>query len=125
MNRKRRGFLYRSRRGVIFGVCRGIAERFDISLFWVRALVVFAALVSTFWPVVLFYLLAAILMKPEPVIPLSTEADVEFYDSYTTSRSMALHRLKRLFDRLDRRVRRMEDFVTSAEYTWDKKYNQM
>ena len=32
----RRAGPYRSRRGVILGVCRGIAEHADVSLFWVR-----------------------------------------------------------------------------------------
>jgi phage shock protein C len=30
------GGLYRSRNGAILGVCRGIAEHFDLSVFWVR-----------------------------------------------------------------------------------------
>ena len=28
--------LYRSRNGVILGVCRGIADYFDLSAFWIR-----------------------------------------------------------------------------------------
>ena len=32
----RRG-LYRSRNGVLLGVCRGIADYFDFSVFWIRA----------------------------------------------------------------------------------------
>ncbi|HHP7233096.1 MAG TPA: PspC domain-containing protein, partial [Desulfobacterales bacterium] len=28
--------LYRSRNGVILGVCRGIADHFDFSVFWIR-----------------------------------------------------------------------------------------
>ncbi|HQE75776.1 MAG TPA: PspC domain-containing protein, partial [Candidatus Hydrogenedentes bacterium] len=31
--------LYRSRHGFLFGVCRGLAEYFDLSLFWLRAIV--------------------------------------------------------------------------------------
>ncbi|MFW5791607.1 MAG: cation:proton antiporter, partial [Desulfohalobiaceae bacterium] len=39
--------LYRSRRGIFLGVCRGIAEHFGFSVFWFRALVVIAVLVTT------------------------------------------------------------------------------
>ena len=35
----RRG-LYRSRRGIICGVCRGVAEYLDFSVFWTRAVTV-------------------------------------------------------------------------------------
>ena len=63
--RERRGF-YRSRDGAIFGVCRGIADYFDFSLFWTRMLTVILLIISGFWPVILLYLVAALLMKPEP-----------------------------------------------------------
>jgi len=58
--------LYRSRRGLIFGVCRGLAERFDISVFWFRVLTVIAFIITGIWPVGVLYILAALLMKPEP-----------------------------------------------------------
>ena len=54
-------------------------------------------------------------MKPEPVVPFQSEADEEFYNSLTTSRSMALHRLKRTYDNLDRRIQRIEGIVTARE----------
>ncbi|MBP1742726.1 MAG: pspC [Deltaproteobacteria bacterium] len=34
------GGLYRSRKGAILGVCRGIAEYFDFSVFWTRAIAI-------------------------------------------------------------------------------------
>ena len=30
--------LYRSRRGVIFGVCRGLADYFDFNVVWIRVI---------------------------------------------------------------------------------------
>jgi phage shock protein C len=63
-------------------------------------------------------------MKPEPVAPINNADDEEFYNSYTASRSMAMDRLKRTFDHLDRRLRRMEDTVTAREYDWDQRLNQ-
>ena len=64
--RSRRGF-YRSRNGAIFGVCRGIAEHFDFSLFWTRVIAVTILFITGFWPAVGLYLLAALLMKSEPL----------------------------------------------------------
>jgi phage shock protein C len=116
-----RGGLYRSRNGIILGVCRGIADYFDFSVFWVRAIAVLLLIFSGFWPVAILYFIAALLMKPEPVIPIDTDEDQEFYDSYIHSRKGAIDRLKRRYDNLERRIRRMEDTVTSREFDWDSK----
>jgi len=119
----RRG-LYRSRRGMVLGVCRGLAEHLDFPVFWMRVIFVVVALLTSVLPAVVVYFIAALLMKPEPVIPFETESDREFYDSYTTSRSLAIHRLKRTFESLDRRIRRMESIVTSRDFNWDERLKQ-
>jgi len=116
--------LYRSRQGILFGVCRGLAEHLDFSVFWMRALWVGIGFLTTFVPIVVAYFVAALLMKPEPIVPFQTEADREFYDSYMSSREMGIHRLKRTYDNLDRRIRRMESIVTSKDYSWDKRLEQ-
>ncbi|MDX9976158.1 MAG: envelope stress response membrane protein PspC [FCB group bacterium] len=116
--------LYRSRDGAIFGVCKGVANYMDVSVFWMRALLVFIFFLSGIWPVVVIYILAALLMKPEPVLPLRTDEDYEFYNSYVTSRTAALHRLKRTYDNIERRIRRMEDIVTNREYDWDRRLGE-
>jgi phage shock protein C len=105
-------------------VCKGIAEYLDVSVFWTRAIVVVATIFTGLWPIPVLYVVAAFLMKPEPVLPLETESDREFYNSYTSSRTMALHRLKRTFDSLDRRLRRMESIVTAREYDWERRLNE-
>ncbi|MBW1886892.1 MAG: PspC domain-containing protein, partial [Deltaproteobacteria bacterium] len=46
-----RNGLYRSRSGAILGVCRGIAEYFDFSVFWTRAITIVLLFFSGFWPV--------------------------------------------------------------------------
>ncbi len=115
--------LYRSRQGVVFGVCRGLAEYFDFSVFWARAIALILLFVTGLWPVAGLYILAALLMKPEPVIPIENEAEQEFYNSYTHSRHGAAQRLKRRYESLERRIRRMEHIVTTTEYNWHKRYN--
>jgi len=113
--------IYRSRNGVVFGVCRGLAEYFDFSVFWARAIAVVFLLVSGFWPAIALYLIATFLMKPAPVIPLETDAEQEFYDSYTHSRHLATGRLKRRYENLERRIRRMEHMVTTREFDWEER----
>jgi len=119
-----RSGIYRSRNGIVFGVCKGLAEHFDFSVFWARAIAVIFLFVTGFWPAIGLYLIAALLMKPAPAIPIETDAEQEFYDSYTHSRHQAAHRLKRRYENLERRIRRMEDIVTAREFTWDKRLNR-
>lgn len=116
--------FYRSRRGILLGVCRGIAEYFDFSVFWARAIVVGLFILTGFWPITGLYLLAALIMKPEPVLPLDSESEQEFYDSYTGNRHRALKRLKHRFERLERRIQHMEHIVTGPEYDWDRRMNE-
>jgi len=118
-----RGGVYRSRNGIILGVCRGIAEYFDFSIFWVRAIALILLFITGFWPITGLYFIAALLMKPEPVVPIQTEEEQEFYDSYTHSSRGAVDRLKRRYDNLERRIQRMEHTVTTREFDWDHRLN--
>jgi phage shock protein C len=89
-----------------------------------RVITVALTLFSGLWPGVIVYFAAAVLIKPEPVTPMDDDREREFYESYASSRKMALHRLKRMFDSLERRIQRMEDTVTAREYDWDRRLNQ-
>jgi phage shock protein C len=121
MKAYRRG-IYRSRHGAIFGVCRGLAEHFDFSVFWVRFMAVILLVVSGLWPAMVLYILAALVMKAEPVLPISSMDEQRFYDDLTQSRHEATQRLKRRYEGLENRIRRMEDVVTSREYDWDRRF---
>ena len=118
-----RSGIYRSRNGIILGVCKGLAEHFDFSVFWTRIIAIIFLIVAGFLPAIGLYLLAALLMKPEPVIPIKNSAEKEFYDSYTYSTQGAVQRLKRRYENLQRRIQRMEHIVTSAEYDWENRLN--
>jgi len=118
-----RNGIYRSRNGIILGVCKGLAAHFDFSVFWTRMIAIILLIVAGFFPAIGLYLLAALLMKPEPVIPIKNSAEKEFYDSYTYSRQGAVQRLKRRYENLQRRIQRMEHIVTSAEYDWENRLN--
>ena len=117
---QRSGF-YRSRRGIILGVCRGIADRLELSVFWIRAIAVILLLFSGFWPLMAMYFIAALVMKPEPVIAIHTDEEQEFYDSYVNSRKAAVDRLKRRYENLERRIQRVEHRVTAREFDWESR----
>lgn len=116
--------LYRSRNGMICGICKGIADYYSFDVFWTRVLFVIAAVCTQVVPALVLYVIAAVVMKPEPVLPLETEEDEEFYHSYTGSRTMALNRLKRTYDNMDRRIQRIESAVTARDFDWDERLNR-
>jgi len=116
--------LYRSRSGLVFGVCKGLAEYLDFPVIGMRLLAIFISLFTGIWPLIGVYIVAALILKPEPVLPFREDTDQEFYESYVNSRSMALHRLKRTYDNLERRIRRLENMVTARDYDWERRLNE-
>ena len=111
--------IYRSRKGIFMGVCRGLADYFNLNAFWVRCFTLIIFLFTGFWPIGVMYIVAGLLLKMEPVSPLRDEKDEEFYESYTNSRRSAIQRIKRKFENIERRIQRMEHTVTSREFDWE------
>ena len=127
----RRGRLHRSRRGMILGVCRGLADYFDVSVLGIRITAVILFIFTGFWPIGAIYLLAAFIMKPQPrrtERPRESGAYREQYDPFTKTetenetKSAALRQLKRTSDRLNTRIQNMEDIVISREQDWDRRF---
>ena len=110
--------LYRSRQGLFMGVCKGMANYFDFSVFWLRVIVFILFLFTGFWPVGVIYLVAGLILKAEPVAPLRDEKDEDFYHDYAHSRESAINRIRRKYDNIERRIQRMEHTVTSREFDW-------
>ena len=113
--------LYRSRNGLILGVCRGIADYFDFSVFWIRAILIVVFILSGFWPIIGIYILAALLMKSEPVATAHEKTRTRSYSSRSTRYETA-ERLKRKWRQLEKRIRRMEDKMTSREFDWNRRF---
>jgi phage shock protein C len=122
-DRALRGGMYRSRNGIIMGVCRGIAEFFDFSVFWTRAVTVFLIFFTGFWPMLALYFVAGLILKPEPVLRIRSEDEQEFYDTYVRSRKGAAERIKRRYHNLNRRIERLEHSVTAREFDWESRLN--
>ncbi|MGB5247206.1 MAG: PspC domain-containing protein [Woeseia sp.] len=74
----RRG-LYRDREnGWIFGVCAGLAERFNYDPLLVRIVAVLALLILTV-PTAIAYLAATLLIRPRPLIYRGMHPEQEFW----------------------------------------------
>ena len=114
--------LYRSRDGIILGVCRGVADYFDFSAFWIRAILIVVFIFTGFWPVIGIYILAAILMKSAPGVPGGKEAKPNARCRYSRTGRETAERIKRKWGHLEKRIRRMEDKVTSREFDWNNRF---
>ena len=117
-----RGF-YRSRKGIILGVCRGVADYFDFSVFWIRAIAVILFICTGFWPIVGVYILAALLMKSDPAKIAETASKPKSGCRRRHAGHDAAERLRRKWNHLEKRIRRMEDKVTSREYDWNSRFH--
>jgi len=121
-NTSRRG-VYCSRDGIILGVCRGIADYFNFSVFYVRAIVVVVFIFTGFWPIIGIYILAALLMKSEPGVPGRSGSKENSYGRYNRARHDTAERFKRKWRHLEKRIRTMEDKVTSREFDWNSRFH--
>ncbi|MGB5746992.1 MAG: PspC domain-containing protein [Desulfobacterales bacterium] len=114
--------LYRSRDGIILGVCRGVADYFNLAAFWVRAIIVVAFIFTGFWPIIGIYILAALLMKPEPGVPGRQRSKHNFHCRYNRTRRDTAERLRRKWEHLEKRIRRAEDKASSREFDWENRF---
>ena len=112
--------LYRSRDGWFLGVCEGIARWRNIHVWLIRMLFLFGLLLGFILPVILLYVIAAVVIPPKPVQPFKSEAEGDFYNLYRRSRTMALTQLREKFKDIDKRAQRLESYVTSKSFKWDQ-----
>jgi len=121
--RFRRG-LYRSRNGIILGVCKGIADYFDFSVSWIRAILIILVIFTGFWPVIGFYILAAFLIKSESGRHLGSGSNHWFEDRFEYTKHDIADRLKRKWEYLEKRIRKMEDKITSRKFDWNNRFHR-
>lgn len=76
-----RGFYRDRENGWVFGVCAGIAERFNFRLGTVRVLAVLSLLVF-FWLTAALYLAATLLIKEKPLLYSGRRNENEFWRAY-------------------------------------------
>lgn len=114
--------LYRSRKGMIFGVAKGLAISCNLPVWLIRFAFIFFGLLTSVFPVVLVYVVLAVIMRPEPVLDFSSVEEKEFYNNYGGTRRPALERMRSILSRLDKRVQRLENAVTDPENDWERRF---
>jgi phage shock protein C len=102
-------------RGVVAGVCAGIAEYFGWNVKLLRALLVIGVIFSGFFPVILAYCVLWYAM--DPVSPEDYAGSfTEPAGGGTPTRPATMSEIKARFERLDERLRSIEECVTDKEF---------
>ncbi len=114
---------FRASDGFIFGVAKGLAEHFGWSVGLVRFIIVLSTIFLFFWPTVLLYLLAALVMSPAPRESLASPEERDIWLQAQLDPEAALGGLSRRAARMEKRMRRLEDHVTSKEFSWSRRLN--
>jgi phage shock protein C len=120
----RRNKLYRNAEdGMIAGVCAGIADYFAFDLTITRVVVALGALF--FWPTfVIAYVILAILLDKRPAESTyrRTEQDSDIERKVRAEPHATLHTVRHRFRELDRRMQKLEKYVTSERFKLDREF---
>jgi len=112
---------FRANDGVIFGVAKGLADYFGWSVGLVRLIFILATIFLFFWPTIILYLVAALIMSPAPSGRLDTDEERDIWLKAQLDPSGAMDQLVKRAGSLEKRLRRLEDYVTSKEYSWNRR----
>lgn len=113
--------LYKNPRdGKVMGVCAGIADYFDMRPFVIRVLVVLGMLVGAFAPILIGYFVLGIVLEPKPSELYNDPQEDEFWRKVRTQPDYTSADLKKRFQDIERRTRRMEAYMTSRKFRLDR-----
>lgn len=115
-----RNRLYRNKeRSILGGVCAGIADWAGFNLTALRVITVLLAL--PFTAVMLIgYVALWILVPKRPINLYRDECDEAFWQEVRKGPRDGVSRLNHRFRELDKRLQRMEAWLTSSEYRIDR-----
>jgi len=119
----RRNKLYRSRSDrKIAGVCAGVAEYFGFDVTITRVVVLLGAVFFTPSVVVVYVILAMVLDERPPEAGGRREEDIELERRVRAEPHATLHSVRHRFRDIDRRLQRMEKYVTSERFSLDREF---
>lgn len=119
-----RNRLYRDRENsVIFGVCAGLADYFGFDVKLTRLCVAIGGVV--FFPtVIIIYVIMGLLLDESPNTPREQpRPDPELRRRVRSEPHATLRSVRHRFRELDRRLQRLEKYVTSKKYNLEREIN--
>lgn len=118
-----RRFYRNGEKAMLGGVCAGIADYFGFNLCVTRLLVVIAFFTM---PVTLLGYLALVLLVPSvSAAQRPRPVDPEFHRAVRSSPSQTMSDVRGRFKSLDRRLARLEKYVTSSRYQLDREFDRL
>ncbi len=115
-NHHDRNRLYRNKqRGLLAGVCAGIADWTGFNLTALRVAVILLAIPFTA-VMIIGYIALALLLPVAPPDLYADDQEAEFWRETRRAPVDGVASLNRRFRRLDERLQRMETWLTSREY---------
>lgn len=120
-----RRFYRSSDRRVLGGVCRGLSDYFGFNLKATRILAVIALFTPAAAFVVIAYLAAVVLTPSAPSAKPEPGVDDTFRKTMRSSPAQAMSDARRRFQALDRRLARLEKYVTSSHYSLDREFRDL
>ena len=122
-SRHERRFYRNADKAMLGGVCAGIADYFGFNLCVTRLLTVIALFTM---PVTILGYLALVLLTPSVSMKESQRpVDPEFHKAMRSSPSQTMSDVRGRFKSLDRRLARLEKYVTSSRYQLDREFDRL
>ena len=111
-------------RGIIAGVCAGIAGYIGVEPIVVR-LVAVLGLVFFFPPTIVAYVILAMVLRPKPPALYASRDEEAFWRGVGTAPADTLHSLKRKFADLEARLGQMESQVASGDFDLHRRFRDL
>lgn len=118
-----RGLYRDTDRAKLGGVCAGLAEYFGFNLCMTRFLAVIAFIFAM--PMTIIAYLAAVLLVPARSSGDERPADPAFRRAVRSAPAQTADDVRRRFRSLDRRLARMEKYVTSSRFELDREFRNL
>ena len=110
--------------GKIAGVCAGIADYFSWDLTTVRIITIVSAVAFTVVTVGL-YACAAWCLKPKPKNLYASKEQESYWRHYRNSPRDTLAVARNRFRRLEKKLNKLESYVTSKRYILDREFENI
>ena len=111
-------------RGILAGVCAGIADYIGVEPIVVR-LVAVLGLIFFFPPTIAAYIILAIALRPKPLALYASPDEEAFWRGVGTAPADTLHSLKRKFADLEARLGQMESQVASGDFELHREFRDL
>ncbi len=117
--------FYRDKdRAMLGGVCAGVADYFGFNLRVTRFLAFVAFLMAM--PMAIVAYIAIVLLVPAASLKARRgEVDPKFKQALRSSPTQTMNDVRRRFQTLDRRLARLEKYVTSPRYKLDQEFRKL